>query len=562
MFFASLAKLGNFKTIWVKLFFFILMLTMGLHFNQAFKDYTDQSAQSAEEGSLVEAPSMIPVTGKGIGAGLAVLAFLVSLWIRKKQSPPRRHTLFIVALWLLAIGAILAVLPSDYMSTRAAIEGKALAGETHSIPAYIGQLVFLGFLLVSPPLMAQFYYRLGLMDQYVVKAFLTPFSFCLIAIFSIWLIVDFDDNGGDFGDFYGMMGQFYLVQIPSMILFVLPICILLALLFSLSNLSKANEFISMIGAGRSVLRIISPLLIVGFYFSLVAMALKYEWGPSAAGLSESILKSAKVEVQKKKQLEASAGKNKKAPKPVTKLWSQTGWMHVNEFANRTWFVGYVPLKLSEPLRNVLIFETTDKVQLSQVWQASVARWDWREDEKTWNLVNGKVYKYNEPGVPEKVPVIRKFDRIALEGWNETPWKVLSSSQNPEHLGLSGLTMFLEANQEMTEFELAKFRTHRWNLFAEPFTCFIMALMAAPLGIVYGRKGIFGGFIAAIIIFALMYILNGTTMALGQRNDIPPFWGAWTCNLIVAALGIGLIWFRSRNRDTPKFKTIISLGLIR
>ena len=43
----------------------------------------------------------------------------------------------------------------------------------------------------------------------------------------------------------------------------LPIGLLLALLFSLSRMSRTNEIISMLTAGRSVFRLLLPLLFVG-----------------------------------------------------------------------------------------------------------------------------------------------------------------------------------------------------------------------------------------------------------------------------------------------------------
>lgn len=556
-FFEAFAKLENYKLLWIKLFFLLFFVIIGSHSYNAY-----QAHSALNNTPNTESPSFIPIICKGVGSGFTLLAFLISILILKRQRPTTQQKLLVCCLWCGAIGCVLTVLPSDYIATQAAIDGRALAGETHSIPAHITKLLLLGFFILSIPLMTQLYFRLGLMDQYLVKSFLGPFFFNLLAVLSMLMIMDFQDNGGDFGSLYDRMLQFYIVKIPALILMVLPICILLSLLFSLSKLSKSNEFISMIGAGRSVLRILSPLLILGLYFSIVALTLKFEWAPSSDATSESILEEAKAERNRLRQL-AKAGKpaGRKKPKRA-QLWSQTGWMHVNEFAKRTWFVGYVPLKLKDPMRNVIIFSTDKKGQLETVWQANAAKWDWREDKKTWTLTNGKTYQYNQDGVPNKIPIIKRFNKITLEGWNETPWKVLSSAQKPQHLGAQGLTSFLQANKEMSAQDLAKFRTHRWNIFAEPFTCLVMALMAAPLGIVYGRKGALGGFVAAIAIFALMFIINGTTMALGQRNDIPPFWGAWTCNIVVATLGVFLIWLRTRNRQLPKLKSIISFGLLK
>ena len=54
-------------------------------------------------------------------------------------------------------------------------------------------------------------------------------------------------------------------------------------------MSKSNEFIGMIGSGRSVLRILAPIFIIGTYSSLITLAFKYEWAPSSVGYSEALM---------------------------------------------------------------------------------------------------------------------------------------------------------------------------------------------------------------------------------------------------------------------------------
>jgi lipopolysaccharide export system permease protein len=291
------------------------------------------------------------------------------------------------------------------------------------------------------------------------------------------------------------------------------------------------------------LRILAPLLFIGGYSTLVGLALKYDWAPRSSGLKEVIMHKALTD--------AHALKSGQAP-PAPGQWVKQSWMHINTYASRTWFVGLVPLELDKPMGNVVIWKRDPDGQPEMMWQAAEASWNWQSQE--WILKNGKVYRYG----PDKIPRLEPFESLILKGWNETPWKVLSSSQNPEFLGLPGLTMFLQANREMSPKDLAAFRTNWWNILAEPAICFAMVLVAAPLGIVYSRKGVLGGVTAAVIIFALMYIMKGTTMALGQGNRIPPFLGAWICNFFVMGIGVVLLWFRSQNRDIPTFRQVMRM----
>ena len=92
--------------------------------------------------------------------------------------------------------------------------------------------------------MARLHFRSSIMDQYVVRTFLTPFTFTLIGFVAIWLIFDLTDNGPDFADEkvdFGTIFEFYFIQLPQVILFVLPVTLLLSLLYSLSRMSASNE---------------------------------------------------------------------------------------------------------------------------------------------------------------------------------------------------------------------------------------------------------------------------------------------------------------------------------
>src|ERR1700676_1339329 len=97
-----------------------------------------------------------------------------------------------------------------------------------------------------------------LFDRYVIRNFFEPFLICFCGFIAIWLIIDLSDNGQDLVEAHASPTQvagFYLTQLPYYAMMSLPIGMLLALLFSLSSMSRRNEIISMLTAGRSVFRV-------------------------------------------------------------------------------------------------------------------------------------------------------------------------------------------------------------------------------------------------------------------------------------------------------------------
>ncbi len=529
----------------LKIFMGAFFVGIGVVFVGTIGDYGDRSTPGASgEEALSTLPSVVPIVFQGLALFLALAAFVIVFWVNDETGMDRKRSLIVLSLGLASLAGLAAWLPSDVIATRAAILGNAPAGETPSIPAYIGMLLLVSMLILSVPVVALVYFRLDLMDRYVLQSFMLPFFFCLLSFMAIWILGDLSNNGNNFaGLSAGRVLSFYVVQVPFVVLFVMPIAVMLSGLYSLGKMSKSNEFISMIGAGRSVPRILAPLFIAGVYVALVGLAFKYQWAPASVGYKEAILEGAKREQWVKRQ----------GHEVRDELWSKRGWMHVDRAERRTWFVGRVPLKLSDEMADVIVTQLDDQDQPVKMWIARRAKWVWNSDPPKWILQGVRIYTYDA----QRIPTIQTMARLELMDWTETPWKVLSSSQKPEFLGIPGLTMYLRANGNLDKQSLAPFRTNWWNIFAEPMACIAMILVAAPLGIVYSRRGAMGGITAAICIFALMYVLNGTFIAMGHTGALPPFLAAWTTNFVVAGIGLILLWYRAKNRDLPTLKSLFA-----
>jgi lipopolysaccharide export system permease protein len=533
-------------TLSIRTFMGLLLVWLALIFAGTLIDYRDAGRVISEAGArpaLDKLPSLIPLIFQGFGVFIALVSFLVTLWIRETTESEQRKGFVVIALSLGALASLAVWLPTDIIETQAAISGKALAGETPSIPAYFGKIFLISMLIFSIPVAALLYFRLSLMDRYVVHNFLSPFSFCLFSFMAIWVIADFTDNGGSFsGLTFGEILTFYVVQIPFVILFVMPIAVLLSGLFAMSKMSKSNELISMIGSGRSIVRILVPLIVVGAYASLIGLAFKYEWAPASVGYKEAILETAERETWVKKH----------GQRLREDIWAKRGWMHVNEHDKRSWFVGRVPFTLSDDMGDVVVMQLDERDQPTTMWIAKRAKWVWDAQPPTWVLSGVRIYTYDENHIPR----IESKGQVEMTSWSETPWKVLSSSQNPEYLGIPGLTMYLNANRELDDLSLASFRTNWWYVFSEPMSCLVLLLVAAPLGIVYSRRGAMGGVTGAIVIFALMYVMRGTFLAMGHSDRMSPFVAAWLTNILVGITGLVLLWLKARNREVPKVKTLI------
>jgi len=369
-----------------------------------------------------------------------------------------------------------------------------------------------------------------ILDRYILNKFLVPFFCCFFGFIAIWFIFDLSDNLQDF--IQGKAGldvllEYYGSQIPQIVVLCLPIGLLLALLYSLTAMSRANEIISMMGAGLSLTRIIVPLIGVGLVLSAVTAYFNQESAPHAAAIRKQMLSDIK--------------RGKKRDFKIK------GHLFRNREDMRTWYMNSFNVELGL-LREVQIIQQNANGDILKQWYASKGNYD--PILKRWTFTGCRYVEMSPEGEMIKSEL---RGTIVIDGWSETPWRISSSVMNPDFLSVSELRDYLQFNSDFPEKRLGAYRTHlnfRWAL---PLVCLVVVFLAAPMGIVYSRRGILGGVATAIGLFFFLVFLSSLFIALGKGSRIPPFLAAWGPLILFFGIGLFLLWYRSTNRDLPKFK---------
>src|SRR5437773_5152495 len=135
-----------------------------------------------------------------------------------------------------------------------------------------------------------------LLDRYVIRNFLQVYIYCIAGFLSIWLIFDVSDNISTFIDEhfgFALTVKYYATQVPEVFIILLPVSLLLALLFSLGRMSRANEIVSMLTAGVSIPRVLAPLIGMGLLTAAASFALHYSLAPHAGLAQKSLLATAR-----------------------------------------------------------------------------------------------------------------------------------------------------------------------------------------------------------------------------------------------------------------------------
>ena len=95
--------------------------------------------------------------------------------------------------------------------------------------------ILTGALILSPTLLLIIYVRSKLLTKYIIRQITAPFSYSLGGFIAIWLIIDLSDNGPDLAKAGAPIlgiAKYYLVQIPQILVTILPITLLLSILYT------------------------------------------------------------------------------------------------------------------------------------------------------------------------------------------------------------------------------------------------------------------------------------------------------------------------------------------
>jgi lipopolysaccharide export system permease protein len=370
-----------------------------------------------------------------------------------------------------------------------------------------------------------------LLDRYVVRNFLQVYIYCIIGFISIWLIFDVSDNISTFIDShlgFTRVAHYYLSQLPQILVILLPVSLLLALLFCLGRMSRANEIVSMLTAGVSVPRFLLPLILLGLLTVAGSMALNYALAPHA-DLARKTLLTTEQKTRRESQIE--------------------GQIFRNRTDQRTWFI-------QSFRRGQNVFNNVEVLQQDEhdniVANYLAARALFRPETKSWELEGVKVVNYDRVG---NITHEETQPSLIFNHWSETPFRLSSANVRAEYLSVPELRDYLRFNSDFPSTLLAPFRTHLQYRMALPWTCLVVVFIAAPLGIGFSRRGVLSSVASSIILVFSMNFLTHLFLALGEGSRIAAVTAAWVPNAIFALIGLYLLYLRSTNRDGLGFNLI-------
>ena len=350
----------------------------------------------------------------------------------------------------------------------------------------------------------------SILDKYILRKFSAILLFALVAFIIIFIIVNVIEKLDDFLDNNVpliVFVQYYVYSIPYILTLTLPIAMLLASLFSMGTMSRHNELVAMKAAGISLYRIVAPLLAFSFMMCIFAFVFSEVVVPGASEKKESI---ADEFLEKKRE---------RWRKRIDKVY-------VRDDKDRVVSMQYYRT-VDQTGYAVRISKMNDHTLASRI-DARKMVWE----DSIWVLYDGYIRNFAAGIDKEAYP----FDKVTLDETNLKPKDFAKIISRPEEMSYWDLEEFV-TNVKRSGGNPDKWLTELHMKLAIPFANFIIVLFGAPLSSRRRRSSSATGFGISLAIVFIYFGIVKTGQTMGHNGFLPPFFAAWSANMLFAAAGI-------------------------
>lgn len=365
-----------------------------------------------------------------------------------------------------------------------------------------------------------------LLDRYLLRELLVPLGYCLGGFLIFWISFDLISELNHFQKqrlHTTDIAAYYMVKTPELLMVVVPVALLLALLYALTNHARHQELTAIRAAGVGLWRIALPYLVVGFVLSIELFAMNEWWVPDAADAAEEILSRY---VAKKSN--------------PRREW-ETNLFFVNAAEARTWEIGAYNLKTRTMLTPKLNWHLPDRTRHEIYAQQAV----WTNG--LWVFYD--VQRFDYPPSGTDLPTVSRTNELAMPELSERPGRIKSEIKisrlgsikdaKRAQLSIKEIRTYLRWHPQLDASKRALLETKLQQRWAVPWTCLVVVLIAIPFGAASARRNVFVGVAASIFIVFAYFILRELSLALGTGGYLAPWLAAWAPNLFFGVTGIVL-----------------------
>jgi len=353
--------------------------------------------------------------------------------------------------------------------------------------------------------------------RYLLKNFLKLFAlmqfswvFVFVAIdfvgnIRMWLLRDWDD-----------VLQYYWNYLPHIVYLIMPVAVMLSALASVGGMAKHLELSAMVGAGRSMARILFPLLVVGLLISGGSFALQEYVLPDANHARLELAQPNNTRNKQKREKDKSR------------------YIFIGEEGQTLYFRHYSARNTTG--RDVIIITRRDGRVYLRI-DAEKLIWKQRKDGKgSWTAYRGDFRQFFPSGSVSTIPFSRKSlnDIIQIH-----PDDLLNTRYTADEMNISQIRERISLLKRTGE-ETAPMLTQLHFKYSGPLINFFILVIGASLSHRYSRSGgLSRQFGIGLFVIFIYYVGIRLGLQMGEGKVVSPWLGAWLGNLVFGVVSVVL-----------------------
>ncbi|HBR14914.1 MAG TPA: hypothetical protein DD723_05135 [Candidatus Omnitrophica bacterium] len=344
--------------------------------------------------------------------------------------------------------------------------------------------------------------------SYILRECLTPFFLSLVVLTCVFLLgnlIQLTNLVINKGVSLSTIGRVFLLYIPVLLGYTLPLSCLISVALAFSRLSSDNEILALRASGVHLGRLLTPLILLGFIVSLFAII-----------LNERIIPYAHTEQHR---LVKSLG----AANPTALL--EPG-MFIKAFNNQIIFIHKID---GSKLSNITIWQPRpDGPTRTIIAKGGEFTPVPGKDQIKLKLINGTS---DEPNLNEP----NKFYKLNFK----TFFMDLDISSNKEKLEKKPKGMTLKElqkeidNLEKLFVDTSNLRTEYYRKITWSFAALIFVLLSFPISVITNKRERSANAVLVILCAVVYYLLSLGCEALSVKNIFPPAIIMWVPNMVAA-----------------------------
>lgn len=336
------------------------------------------------------------------------------------------------------------------------------------------------------------------MTRHLFKTFVNPFIVALGLFSLLFLLLDL------FVNIWAYMNNdvplekiawSLLLYLPKCLSFSLPISLLFGSSFALGTLYSQNELIIVFGSGRSLLRFVTPLILIG----LIASSFSFAFDEYVV-LPTYQAKKAYVKEILRQADPQSMGRN-----TIRSAGGLTIY-HSERFDASTSTL-FMP--------SVVLRDATGKV-IERVDAAS-ARWSGDH----WVFLQARRFRWLDDGSAMTEENVSEYDGV---GYVEPPESFVRKVVDVAEFALSQLAFQINARREAGQ-PYIELETEYWGRWFFALTPFVVIVLSTSIGGRFRKNVMLMCLLLSLMVASAYFILKMVTVVLANQGYISPFMAA-------------------------------------